>query len=150
MKKVHEEHKRDVAKMIDETEKAHEIVRVNASEIEERKKGLNRKISDMSAVSVKLKSMSEILEKLQESGTEIREDNVLEFVKPANLFQEKWIHSESKKAAIEEALMQVRKAYEDKVIPLKEFLDVTRKLSSSQFLCIYKKQHMEQLQRKHG
>ena len=136
---------------LEEIEKAHEVIRVNAMDLSDRKKSLSKKVDDMSKVSKQLDSMSAIMEVMQQNGgVEIQETNVLAFIKPASLLQEKWIDIESKRAALEECLMQLKKAYEDKVVSLLEFLDSTRKLSATAFLCMYKKVHIEQLQRKQG
>lgn len=94
-----------------------------------------------------------LITKLREDLTKseklvINEGNILNFMKPAGELEERWLRSESKLQGLEFSIQQAKRAYEEKSIKIEEFLDLMRRLTSKKFLCLYKKQRLEKMQKR--
>ena len=133
--------------MIDELETHVAIMAANEREIEEKKKLFLEKKETISKTSESLVQQSTILQATIEKTDklEIRPDNIFSFINAGNSFQEKWIEQEAKRASIDECIVLLKKAFEDntKTINVSTLIEKTRKLSSKQFKCIYKKLRIE-------
>ena len=150
VKEVEDEHFAESSKTLAEVDEIEKVIDINAQELQTKRAQFAKKTEEILKSNENLKTMNAVMLNLADNAAkcDLKEENIFEFVKPANIYHEKWIEKECKKLAIEECVMQLKKAYEDKIITLDTLLKHTRKLYSKQFKCIYTKGVIERKYRK--
>ena len=136
---MYEKHYEESMKSIKEIDDLDAIIETNAKDLEEKKKVFNQKKEGIAKASEELSNSNVLILSMIDtvSKGEIKEETVLDFVQGSDPLHDKWVKKESKKSAYEECIMQLKKTFEDKLIPLHVLLENTRKLSEKQFMCIY-------------
>jgi hypothetical protein len=136
------EHFKEIKLQLDEIEKHAPVMQVNEKVLAEKKQQIEAKKQAIANSIVDLQKMTVQLKKIG-AVKEITPENALQFVKGASDLHEKSLELDQKKLALEESVMQLKKAYEEKVITLQELLEWSRKMFDKEFMCIYKKKKVE-------
>lgn len=145
MKAVAEKYMQEVKETLEETDSLDTVIQVNEKTIEEKGKELIEKKNLILKTKEDLDKDYEKMKKIidYESRFTLNEETVFDLVKGYDPLHDKWIKLESKRAAMEACILQIKKSYEDKAIALEVFLEITRKLFGKIFKTIFKKKELE-------
>jgi len=107
---------------------------------------LNEKISSLKELKGEIKQANEELPVIKSlvlnvakdtANFKLDEENITKFVKEEHPLYGKWLKNYVKRSALNECIVQLKKAFENKNITLQELLEQTRKIHCKQFICIY-------------
>lgn len=142
---IAENYMKNAKELLKEIDKYESVIEVNEKELEDKKQIFKKTIQNM------IESKEDLLKKNDEikyittlaTQVELNENTIFKLIKGQNSIHEKWIGLESKKAAIEGCIIQIKKSFEDGVIILEAFLETMRKLYAKIFKVIFKKKALE-------
>ncbi len=145
VKAIQAEHAEESKKVLDEVDQNEPTIEGNAQAIDDKIKELGARKDEVVRATENLAKMNAMLASLLESSgkAEAKEDGPFELLRPSNVYQEKWLEKDWKAESINACTLQLKKAFSDKLIDLRTFLECTRKLSTKQFKCLYVKSVLE-------
>lgn len=139
VQEIGEKHYKEVMNEVDQLEKYEDILEVNAKDIEEKKLQFSKLQEEIRKVNTELPERTIFMVNIAENpeGMKLDENTIFDYVNEENRLYGKWVNKDCKKRAIEECIIQLRKAYQEKNITIQELLDQCRPLYSKQFKCIH-------------
>ncbi len=145
VKKIQETYLAECAKTLEEVDRHEGIVEANAQVLDGKLHDLIEKKDGVIQATDNLRNLNATLTKFREESMRVSQmaDGPLAYMKANNVYQEMWLERNWKCAAIDACILQLKKAFSDRLIDLHTFLEYTRKLSAKQFKCIYAKSSLE-------
>eukprot|EP00826_Nyctotherus_ovalis_P061433 TRINITY_DN8742_c0_g1_i1.p1 TRINITY_DN8742_c0_g1~~TRINITY_DN8742_c0_g1_i1.p1 ORF type:complete len:146 (+),score=77.68 TRINITY_DN8742_c0_g1_i1:1074-1511(+) len=124
---------------VDQLEKLEDVLEVNAKDIEEKKIYFSKLQEEIRKVNSELPERTVFMANIAANadGIKLDEKTVFDYIKEDNKLYGKWVNKECKKRALEECVMQLKKAYQEKSIGIQELLELSRPLYFKQFKCIH-------------
>jgi len=124
---------------VDQLSVLEEILEDNAKIIEEKKLQFSKLQEEIRKVNNELPERIVFMENLAENskGIKLDQETVFDYMTEQNKLYEKWVSKDCKKRALEECVLQLKKAYQEKSITIQELLNQSRSLYFKQFKCIY-------------
>ena len=129
-----------IEKVLNEDE---QVMTMGKARLQEKRKDIDKATKEAVAFSETLRESLDKSEKI-----DVNEGNVLQYVKPSDELQERWLRIEAKRRSIESTIYLSKKLFEDKNIKLDQLLDTVGKLASKEHKCIYKKIKIESMIKK--
>jgi len=128
-----------VVEKVDQLSVLEEILEDNAKIIEEKKLQFSKLQEEIRKVNNELPERIVFMENLAENskGIKLDQETVFDYMTEQNKLYEKWVSKDCKKRALEECVLQLKKAYQEKSITIQELLNQSRSLYFKQFKCIY-------------
>jgi hypothetical protein len=126
-------------KEVDQLAMLEGILEANAKDIEDKKLQFSKLQEEIEGVNEELSNRIALMANLAENpeGMKLDEKTIFDYVKEENRLYGKWINKDCKKRALEECVLQLKKAYQERSISIQELLDQSRTLYFKQFKCIY-------------